>query len=204
MLLKICGIRRPEDIASLNMYPPDYAGFVFSQSKRQVTPQQAKELISSLSGAIKRVGVFVNEEPEWVCSIAAYSGLTVVQLHGDETDNYIEAVRRRLPQIEIWKAVRVKNAGSLEQAQLSTADMLLYDAFSSSAYGGTGQTANWDLICNFPAGRPFFLAGGLDLGTCKKAMHTIAPAGIDLSSGVETNGYKDREKISKIVSLVKG
>lgn len=201
MKLKICGIRRSEDISYLNETPPDYIGFVFAKSRRQVTPKEAAILSSALNPQIKTVGVFVNEPIASVLQTAQTAGLSVLQLHGDETEEYIRTLRNHTT-CQIWKAIRVKDSHSLTKAGRLPVDTLLLDAFSASAYGGTGKIADWSLIQKANVQKPFFLAGGLTAENLPEAIACTHPAGIDLSGGVETNGVKDREKIQKVVDMI--
>ena len=199
--LKICGIRREEDIAIVNRFPPDYIGFVFAKSRRQVTPEQAARLTSKLRPGIQTVGVFVNSSPEAAAGAAKAAGLSVIQLHGDEDRTYIETLRQ-LTGLPIWKAVRVTNKDSIRRAEQLGANALLLDAFSEDAYGGTGKTADWELIARVRPALPFFLAGGLNAHNLAAAVSAVRPCGVDLSGGVETNGVKDGEKVRIIRELV--
>lgn len=203
MKLKFCGVRRPEDIAYVNAAPPDYVGFVFAESRRQVTAGQAAALSERLRPAIQTVGVFVNEPLERLLAAAKTAGLSVLQLHGDEDARYIEAVRRRWHG-PVWKAVRVRAAADIREAERLPVDALVLDAFSPHAYGGTGQTANFDVIARNRPSLPFFLAGGLSAANVQDAIRAVQPDGIDLSGGIETGGAKDAEKIKQIYQLIRG
>ena len=202
MKLKLCGIRRPEDISYVNAFPPDYIGFVFAKSKRQVTAEQAAALARELRRGIQTVGVFVNEPLENLLHIARTARLYVLQLHGDEDKVYITALRQHTD-LPVWKAVRVTDAESLQRADNLFADRLLLDSFSPAAYGGTGKTANWTMIQTARPQTPFFLAGGLTIDNLTEAIETVHPEGVDLSGGIETNGYKDKEKIKAVVEQVR-
>lgn len=203
MKLKFCGIRRPEDISYVNAAPPDYIGFVFAESRRQVTAAKARALSDSLYPGIQTVGVFVNEPLSRLLEIAAVAGLCVLQLHGDEDEGYIRMVRARWSG-PIWKAVRVQTAEDIERAQQLSVDALLLDAFSPDAYGGTGKPADFELIAQNRPTLPFFLAGGLNVTNLRDAIRIVKPDGIDLSGGIETNGCKDAAKIQEIYDLVRG
>lgn len=204
MKVKFCGIRRAEEIFWLNKFRPDYAGFVFAGTKRRVTPEQAAKLAEYLDPAIGRVGVFVNETPENVNRAARVAALNVVQLHGEEAAETIAAMRALLPHgVQIWKAVRVRSAASIWEAQKTGADCLLLDSFSPSVYGGTGQTADWGVIRAASPARPFFLAGGLNAGNIRAAIQAVSPDGVDLSSGIETSGVKDRRKMQQIMRILR-
>ena len=205
MKVKLCGLRRMEDIRYVNEFVPDYVGFVFAKSRRQVTPVQAAALRRALAAPIQAVGVFVNEAPETVARIARDVFLNAVQLHGDEDAAYIARLRALLPPgTNLWKAVRVQKESDLQHAQSYGADLILFDAFSKDAYGGTGKTADWSLFGRVSPPRPFFLAGGLHAGNLREAVRQVRPDGVDLSGGIETNGVKDREKIKQILSIIRG
>lgn len=161
MKIKFCGIRREEDIEYLNQYSPDYAGFIFAESKRYIEPQKAKKLIESLDKKIKTVGVFVNENVYKLVDIVKETNIDIIQLHGDETLYYIEIIKQLLNN-EVWKAVRVKSKEDILNADKSEADILLFDSFSETQYGGTGKVANWDIIKNTTINHKYMLAGGLN------------------------------------------
>mgnify|MGYP000851662899 FL=1 len=202
MKIKLCGIRRREDIAFLNIYKPDYAGFVFAGTKRRVTPEQAAVLSGGLSPEIKRVGVFVNETAAGVESAVKTAGLSAVQLHGDENPEYISGLKKLLPSTEVWKAIRVNGRKSIESALKTDADMLLFDSYSEGGYGGTGKTADIKLIKSMKISRPFFIAGGISAENISGIVNTLSPYGVDVSSGIETNGVKDGQKIKRIMGII--
>ena len=197
--IKICGLTRPEDIAAVNVYHPDFAGFLFAPSRRQISPELAKDLIAGLDPLIIPIGVFVDMEPMAAAEIAHYCDLGAVQLHGQESDLDIQLLRALLPpELLVIKALRVKDASSLEQAENIPADILLLDAYHAEAAGGTGLCFPWALIKDFP--RPYFLAGGLNPGNVQSAISLLHPWGVDVSSGVETDGQKDRGKIRDFIA----
>lgn len=199
--IKLCGIRREEDAEYINEFPPDYAGFVFAESKRKVTLKQAEKLSALLLPSIIKVGVFVNQPLEEMPDFA--DAISVYQLHGDEDGEYIDRLRQILPQdCEIWKAVRVSTKEDIVKADGLNADKLLLDAFSKNAYGGTGRAFDWELISKARISKPFFTAGGITAENIEKAAVTLKPYGIDLSGGIETNGFKNREKIKQIIEIV--
>lgn len=205
--IKFCGVRRPKDIAYMNEFMPDYVGFVFAQSKRQVSPITAMNLGKALHPNIKRVGVFVNEPIKTLLQTAQYVSLNVVQLHGDEDSAYITTLKDSIIKTgidcEIWKAIRVKNTNSISQALTTVADKLLLDSFTESAYGGSGKVADWQLIQKAKIEKPFFLAGGLSAQNITAGIEAVHPYGVDLSGGIETNGCKNREKIKEIIQIVR-
>lgn len=203
MKVKFCGIRREEDVAYLNEFPPDYAGFVFAGTKRRVTPETARRLAARLDPRVKTVGVFVNEPPETVALAAKRIGLSAVQLHGEEDEAYLSALRGLLPGVTLWKAVRVRSAESVRRAALLSADLLLLDAYSPGAYGGTGKRADPVLIRESGIARPYFLAGGLCAENLAQALRGLSPCGVDLSGGIETNGAKDPKKMETILRILR-
>ncbi len=201
MKLKLCGIRRIEDVEIVNSVRPDYIGFVFyKKSFRYISPQSAKILSISLKSGISPVGVFVNESAEAVAEIARVAGLKAVQLHGDEDEEYIKNLRA-LYGGEIWKAVRVRSEADVENALSSSADMLLFDAFSKTAYGGTGENINLSLLAKVNPQRPYFLAGGINAQNLRAVLSAVTPYGIDMSGGFETDGVKDKYKLDEFMEV---
>ena len=201
MLIKICGMRRHEDIAYVNEHRPDHAGFILSAGfKRTVTPDLFGELVSELDKSIKAVGVFVDEDIENVRSLS--DRLDVIQLHGNESAEYISELRQRFSG-EIWKAVRASSPDMIERADKLGADMLLIDSFVNGQVGGTGKTADTEIIKKAVFDTPFFLAGGVSAGNVRALCEGISPIGVDASSSVETEGFKDNEKIKALVKAVR-
>lgn len=198
---KICGITRSEDIAALNTVQPDYAGFVFAgMSRRYITPARAEILIKELSPQIKKVGVFVDEQPAVIANIARNLSLDAVQLHGNENEETVKLIQN-LTKAKVWKAVRVKNSGDIEKWCRSSADMLLFDTYNKDSFGGTGETFNWQLLKNVK--RKFILAGGLNIKNIARAIRTCRPCAVDISSGVETNHVKDARKIKELMLTIR-
>lgn len=193
--IKVCGIRRVEDIEYVNTLKPDYIGFIFAKSKRQITKQQAIELKNQLDKSIKTVGIFVNEDLETLKDIANSVELDIVQLHGDEDNKYINSLK----QYNLWKAIRVKNEESLCEIQNLEVDGILLDTYSKQAYGGLGETFDWNIVNNLKTNKKIILAGGLNVDNVEKGIKTISPDIIDVSSGVETDGYKDFEKMKNFI-----
>ncbi|UWV48296.1 phosphoribosylanthranilate isomerase [Acetivibrio thermocellus] len=207
--VKICGLRRKEDIDYVNLYKPQFAGFVFAESRRKVSKETARMLVKALLPLIKSVGIFVNEKKETVAEIVKYTGLDCVQLHGDETPEYVEKLKELLgriteKRIEIWKAVRVKNKESLEIISEFDVDAFLLDAYVEGSYGGAGAVFDWQLAADVAAGHErIILAGGLNPENVKTAVAKVKPYGVDVSSGVETDGFKDAEKIRDFIMKVR-
>ncbi len=150
--------------------------------------------------AIKTVGVFVNETLENLVTIATEVNLDVVQLHGDEDEAFIQSLKERT-NVEIWKAVQIRSAADAEAWIDSSADMLLFDAYHKDERGGTGEVFDWSCLDEFE--RPFMLAGGIDSTNVAHAIRTVRPYGIDISSGIETDGVKDDEKIKAFTNIVR-
>lgn len=187
--IKICGLTREADIDYVNEARPDYIGFIlnFPKSRRNLSPEQAAALKSRLSPEIRAVGVFVDRPAEEIIRAAETVGLDVIQLHGHEDDAYIAALRERT-NLPVWKAFRVRSSADLSAAERSSADEILLD----NGYG-TGEAFDWSLAGGF--NRPFLLAGGLTPERIPQAIRALHPKLVDISSGVETDGVKDRDKI---------
>ena len=199
--IKICGIRRNEDSLCLNEFKPDYAGFILSKPFwRYIDFNTLSKINDVLSKQIKRVGVFVNENSDYILKYASL--LDIIQLHGEETQDLIDKLRERT-NCEIWKAVRVKSSYDLNEADKLSVDKLLIDSYTENTYGGSGKIANWELIKKTKINKPFFLAGGISAENCLNAIETVKPFGLDISSSVETDKFKDRNKIKEIISLIR-
>lgn len=196
--IKICGLFRLCDAEYINEAMPDYAGFVFfEKSHRNVTMQQAAQLRKSIHPSIPAVGVFVNAPQEQIVSLCREGVIQIVQLHGGESEEYIGQLKARIPGVCVWQAFRVRTPEDLTAAQQSTADLILLD----NGYG-TGETFDWSLISGMT--RPFLLAGGLTPQNIPQAIARFAPYAVDISSGVETEKQKDRDKILAAVAVVRG
>lgn len=197
--IKICGLFRPEDADYVNEALPDYIGFVFAQSRRRVTPAQAAAIRKRLDGRIKAVGVFVDSAPNEVVALVQEGVIDLIQLHGNEDAAYIERLRP-MTDAPIIKAVRVQRKAQVLAAQNLPCDYLLLDAYHPEKQGGSGERFDWTLL---PAlEKPYFLAGGINLGNIREALKT-GPYAIDVSSGAETDGVKDRQKIIELVNIVR-
>lgn len=195
--IKVCGLRRPCDVEAANEMKPEFAGFVFApQSPRFVTAKKAEELKKLLSPDIKAVGVFVREAPETVAGLMNQGIIDIAQLHGGEDETYIRKLRI-LTDKPIIKAFRMESGKDVREAEKSGADYVLLD----SGNGGTGETFDWSLTENLK--RPYFLAGGLDVNNVRNAIDKYCPYAVDVSSGIETDGYKDREKMAAFIAAVR-
>ena len=194
--IKLCGLSRRCDIEAANALMPDYVGFVFAEgSKRRVTPAQARALKNALSPRILAVGVFVDEAPATVAALLGGGIIDAAQLHGGEDAAYIRALRRMTDR-PIWQACRVRTRADVEQAGRSEADCILLDAGA-----GTGTAFDWGLLDRVE--RPYFLAGGLDTENVAGAIRLLRPFGVDVSSGIESGGGKDAEKMAAFVAAVR-
>ena len=196
--IKICGLRRPEDIAYVNEAKPDFAGFIIDvpKSRRNVPREKVLELTALLSPEILPVGVFVNAPMETILSLVTDGTLKAVQLHGQESQSYLEELKKQVA-VPLIRAFSIRSPEDLTEAEKSPADFVLLD----NGAGGTGETFDWSLLSSFD--RPFFLAGGLRLENITEAVSRFHPYALDLSSGVETDGYKDKEKIIAAVAAVR-
>ena len=195
--IKLCGLSRPCDIETANRLLPEYIGFVFApKSKRYVPPETAAALTGLLHPSIQAVGVFVREEPEQVARLLRDGIIDIAQLHGGEDAAYVR-VLRRLTDRPILQAFRVDSAADVAAAQKSEADMILLDAGA----GGTGTAFDWTLLRDIR--RPYFLAGGLHPGNVREAMERLSPYAVDVSSGIETDGRKDADKMEAFMRAVR-
>ncbi len=198
MEIKICGIRRYEDIEIINKYRPEYIGFIFADTKRFVSPELAGSLARKLNGDTKTVGVFVNAPIETVKETVKTAGLDVVQLHGDEDGEYIAQLNGVC---ELWKAVRVRDGGDIPE--VGGVSRILLDKYSDKAYGGTGKTFDWSRVGKIETDKPIVLAGGLTAENVRRGIEIIKPVCVDVSSAVETNGFKDERKIKEFIETVR-
>lgn len=195
--IKICGLSREQDIAYVNEVRPDFIGFVFApKSRRYVKPGRAEELRRQLKPGIVPVGVFVNEAPEQVASLLERGTIEIAQLHGQEDEAYIEKLRG-LTHRPLIQAFRIDTEADVRRAELSKADYILLD----HGAGGTGEVFDWSLLKT--VSRPCFLAGGLTPENVGMALRMFHPYGLDVSSGVETDGVKDFEKIRSFVERIR-
>lgn len=196
--LKLCGLARICDIEAANRLNPEYIGFVFAKkSRRYVDPAQARKLRARLNKGISPVGVFVNESPEAIADLVRSAIIDVVQLHGSEDEDFLRKLRE-LVSCPIIKAFSVKTPQDVRIACESSADLILLD----SGGGGTGTVFDWNLL--EPIRRPWFLAGGLSPENAADAIRRLAPYGVDVSSGIETDGVKDIQKMNDFVRAVRG
>lgn len=195
--IKLCGLTRLCDIQNSNELNPEYIGFVFApKSRRYITPEKAAELKKQLNSDISAVGVFVNEKCETVAELLNSGIIDIAQLHGSEDEDYINKLRK-FSKKTIIKAFRIDSECDIINAQACSADYVLLD----SGNGGTGTVFDWDLIRSIK--REYFLAGGLGVDNVKNAVGTLKPYAVDVSSGIETDGFKDKNKMAAFVSAVR-
>lgn len=199
--VKICGLCRMEDIAYVNDCLPEYAGFVFAKSRRKVTAQQAGQMREALDPRIRTVGVFVNETIETICRLCGQGIVDLIQIHGDEDGAYLEQLAGCAKK-PIIRAVRVQSARQILAVQEQPCDYLLLDTYIPGQYGGGGRSFDPAVIP--PLSKPWFLAGGLQPGDVGERLAVLAPFGVDVSSGVETDGKKDPGKIREFIKNVRG
>lgn len=194
--VKICGLSRECDIEYANRLKPDYIGYVFWQrSRRYVTREQAEALTRRLDEAITPVGVFVDEEPELVSRLANEGTIKVIQLHGHEDEAYLKELRNTTD-APIIKAFKIRGGEDIEKANTFPSDYILLDNGC-----GTGQTFDWSFVRGIK--RPFFLAGGVNADNVRDAIDKLSPYAVDISSGVETDGYKDFDKMRHFINKVR-
>ncbi|NMM63648.1 phosphoribosylanthranilate isomerase [Clostridium sp. P21] len=212
-LVKVCGIRRIEDVEFLNKLRPEYAGFVFCKSKRQINLETGKQLIKKLDAGIKRVGVFQDNSLKEVRNIAETLRLDVIQLHGREAENYIKQLR----QFNIWKSISIDVSDSLEEVNDKVKfyeekinkicecgiEAVLIDSSVKGASGGTGISFNWNVLNNLNVSGKIVLAGGLNFYNITQAIKIVKPYAVDVSSGVEEDGIKSFEKMKQFIEKVR-
>jgi phosphoribosylanthranilate isomerase len=211
-LIKICGLSREIDIEYANELKPDFIGFIFAESIRKISKNQALILKKRLDPSIKSVGVFVNADIFEVYDLCQNGVIDLIQLHGDEDSEYINSLKSMLPN-PVVKAFRVGVRTQADKLTASSvldenstgyheADYLMFDAFHKKLRGGGGLIFDWSLIGNIS--KPFFLAGGLNIDNIVEAIKQIKPYVVDVSSGAETDGLKDYHKMSLLIDIVKG
>lgn len=196
--IKICGLKRIEDVISVNVAEPDYCGFIFnvSGSRRSIGAEQLNILVDMLNPEIVPIGVFVNEKTDVILRIVRESGIRMVQLHGQENGEIIHTIQSKA-QVPVIKAVSVRSKEDVRSAVLSPADYLLFDC----GEGGTGQTFDWNLLEDIP--RLYFMAGGIGTHNMEEVLRRFSPFALDVNSSVETDGQKDGKKILAAVRMLR-
>jgi len=187
--LKICGIRRIEDILMVNEIKPEFIGFVFAKSKRQIDLNTAIKLKSKLNSNIKSVGVFVNEDIDQIVKIVNSKAIDIIQLHGNESNNYIKQLKEKVS-AKIIKVIKI-NSDLNDNTAFAEVDYLLYDSGN-----GSGKPFDWNI--NIDKKKPIFIAGGININNLEEAYKTFNPFAFDLSSSVEVDGYKNLDKMREI------
>lgn len=195
--IKICGLKNNNDISYINALKPDYVGFVFAKSKRQVDKYQAKNLIKNLDIEIKKVGVFVNASYDEINEIARHCNLDILQLHGDENPIFCDSFN-----YPVWKAIGIKDNESFKKINNYNVDGYVLDTCSSNQYGGTGKKFDWN-IAQDTKDKFVILAGGLTVENVEQGIKIVNPRAVDVSSGVEMDGNKDFEKMKRFIEKVR-
>jgi phosphoribosylanthranilate isomerase len=199
--VKICGITNQEDASFAANCGAAALGFIFYPlSPRYIKPANAEQITGGLPDKTVRVGVFVNADPEEINKIVERCGLDMIQLHGDESPDYCS----QFPASMVIKAIELKNEQDLNNALNYNVTALLIDCRHAGLYGGTGRKANWDLACRIKNTKPLILSGGLKKDNIVEALRSVAPAALDINSGVETSpGRKDHEKLARIFDIIR-
>ena len=195
--IKICGLKRLEDIEIVNRYEPDYIGFVFAESKRQVTHDLARRLKANLNSNITAVGVFVDSTEDEILKLYADGTIDMVQLHGDESEEFILNLKEKTNyKLKIINAIEMHDGIDITEYDNSKADYLLFDSGK-----GSGKTFDWNLMGK-NLKKEFFIAGGLTSQNINEAIEQFNPYAVDLSSSLEVNGFKDENKIREIMEVI--
>ncbi len=194
--IKMCGLTRPCDIEAVNRIKPEFVGFVFAKrSKRYVTPEKAAELKKLLDPSIKAVGVFTDPSIPELEALVSHGIIDLIQLHGNESEGFIREVKDYC-KCPVIKAFKIRSKEDINLAEQCSADHILLDSGA-----GTGVTFNWELLKDIK--RPYFLAGGLSPENAEEAVNTLHPFCLDVSSGLETDGFKDKTKMEAFAKAVR-
>jgi phosphoribosylanthranilate isomerase len=197
-LVKICGITNPEDARVAADAGADAVGFVFAESPRRVGVEEARRIAIALPDNIIRVGVFVDEEPAEILRISSEVGLDLAQLHGDESPEAVTAIRQG--GVKVMKALRVRDAVSLEALDEYEVDLILLDAYSERVRGGTGQRFDWEVAKSSTGRDNIVVSGGLSPENVRNAIEFFEPYGVDASSSLEDEpGRKNSERVRRFV-----
>lgn len=210
--IKLCGMMKPCDIEYANRVKPDFVGFIFANTRRKISAAQAKQFREALDAEIPAVGVFVNEDISVITSLMQNGCIDLIQLHGEEDADYIRRLRE-VCDVPVIKAVKVQTVEQIRQAAALPVDYLLLDTYRKGVLGGTGEAFDWELLREAKAaagdaaegelfGKPYFLAGGLHAGNLREAA-ALGSYGLDISSGIETDGSKDFDKMVEVVNIVR-
>ena len=213
--VKFCGLTREEDIRAVNELHPDYIGFVFAKkSRRYVSPERAAALKALLDPGITAVGVFVDEDPCLIAELVSEGIIDIPQLHGSESDEYIHELEELIVEMKkkalrngrsfdelnvgiapMIQAFKIESIDDVRKASRSSADMILLDSGA-----GSGKEFDWSLLKEIK--RPYFLAGGLSADNAAEAIERLRPYALDVSSGIETDGFKDKEKMTRFMERI--
>lgn len=210
--IKLCGMMKPCDIEYANRVKPDFVGFIFANTRRKISAAQAKQFREALDAEIPAVGVIVNEDISVITSLVQNGCIDMIQLHGEEDADYIRRLRE-VCDVPVIKAVKVQTVEQIRQAAALPVDYLLLDTYRKGVLGGTGEAFDWELLREAKAaagdaaegelfGKPYFLAGGLHAGNLREAA-ALGSYGLDVSSGIETDGSKDFTKMVEVMELVR-
>ena len=206
--IKLCGMMKPCDIEYANRVKPDLVGFIFANTRRKISPAQAKQFREALDAEIPAVGVFVNEDISVITSLVQNGCIDMIQLHGEEDADYIRRLRE-VCDVPVIKAVKVQTVEQIRQAAALPVDYLLLDTYRKGVLGGTGEAFDWELLReakiaagDTAEGELYFLAGGLHAGNLREAA-ALGSYGLDVSSGIETDGSKDFTKMVEVMELVR-
>lgn len=210
--IKLCGMMKPCDIEYANRVKPDFVGFIFANTRRKISAAQAKQFREALDAEIPAVGVFVNEDISVIVSLVQDGCIDMIQLHGEEDADYIRRLQE-ICDVPVLKAVKVQTVEQIRQAAALPVDYLLLDTYRRGVLGGTGEAFDWELLRKAKAaaedttegelfGKPYFLAGGLYAGNLREAA-ALGSYGLDVSSGIETDGSKDFDKMVEVMELVR-
>ncbi|WP_138420133.1 phosphoribosylanthranilate isomerase [Aquibacillus sediminis] len=199
MNVKICGITTKQAAIQAVEAGADFIGFVFADSKRKLDREQAKEIASVIPASVKKVGVFVNEDAETIKEIADTVGLDYIQLHGDESPAFCQQFA-----YPVIKAFQIKTAEDLEKVNDYNCAYYLLDSPAGKYRGGNGEAFDWGLVKHLhPLEEKIILAGGLHADNVQQAIAEVKPVGVDVSSGVETDGAKDGNKMVAFIEKAK-
>jgi phosphoribosylanthranilate isomerase len=201
MKIKICGLKEISHAVRAAELGADFLGFVFAKSPRRISPDEARSVIKELPSHVSKVGVFVNEEKDTVNEISLHCGLDLVQLHGNETPDYCSRIKTR-----IIKGFRIKDRNSLSELEIYSGivEIYLLDTYVQGITGGTSMTFDWQVAKEASVYGNILLAGGLNADNVNQAINDVMPYGVDVSSGVETNGVKDPAKIEAFIRQARG
>lgn len=210
--IKLCGMMKPCDIEYANRVKPDFVGFIFANTRRKISAAQAKQFREALDAEIPAVGVFVNEDISVITSLVQNGCIDLIQLHGEEDADYIRRLRE-VCDVPVIKAVKVQMVEQIRQAAALPVDYLLLDTYRKGVLGGTGEAFDWELLREAKIvagdtaegelfGKLYFLAGGLHAGNLREAA-ALGSYGLDVSSGIETDGSKDFTKMVEVMELVR-